>query len=80
MICSSSVVFFYVGAHGFCRCPSGVIISVNETPEWFCGFENVTRAVGVCSEWVKFQFLVNHRFKADDNLSACWQICILSFY
>lgn len=62
MLHFSSVVFIYVGIHGYSSRPLDGILSIHETPEWLRGFENVTGPyvhITVRRTWVKFQFSAN---------------------
>lgn len=60
------VVVFYVGAHGYPKCPLGGILSVRKNPEWWHGLQNVNRGytdIMVCKSWVKLPVWVKHPFK-----------------
>lgn len=69
MLCFVSTFFwgfFYVGVRVYHKSLLGGILSVSQTPEWFCRWEHVTKAyieIEIRSQWVKFQFLMNYLFK-----------------
>lgn len=59
--------FIYVGVLGHDRPPLGGILQLYETPDRFCGSENVYRGsvdIRVSCIWGKFEFRVNYPFKS----------------